>query len=432
MNKFELPLLTTPRVRFSAASQDTRYWYWALLLLTFAHLVEAQPLQFPSFEQLDFDGDGVVTNLEYKLAINRAQAARDTSAAPPHVLPQLDRRGLQQLPAFWPPMSQPPLNTNPEFEIPEGADELTAFMQDINVNEVTLTKDMALDSALPVLTTPFTIQGVCHLDSNRGYCLIDARRRFRVLQVARSGALTLRAVHLTNGFLHKNVTAPRFGAGLLVTDGAQAIVEDCVISNCLLEGAVGGTGVAVGYGGSLYMIRTTVRDNTLISSMGGAGICILDSYAVILNSSMVGNRILDAVGGSGLVVAGNGVEQNQTFAGGSSVTVSGCLISENLSEDTLGGGGVGIVPFMSNSSMQVSFLDTAIHNNVLNYSTNTLENSMYGAGLFAMGSDTGKTSVLMNNCSVRDHYCSFGCEGAGIMLWVNAEVVVQHSVLTNK
>ncbi|KAK3264978.1 hypothetical protein CYMTET_26314 [Cymbomonas tetramitiformis] len=431
--------------------------------------------QLPSFSQLDLSGDGCITPMEYEasagllLRVARGgHAARDAlegggtgamglggSRAPAkwgralHQLPPPPPPSVGHLPPAYvasplllpmPPsfVSPPPQSSSLGLIVIEdnttAGEELGASIDDPDVHTVVLRADATLEQPLPSITKVLTIAGECHLGSaERPYCAIDAGGRHRVLHAfGELAALTLNCVHLTRGNLTGKLE--QGGAGLLVAEYAQAVLTDCLISDCCMgnpfgtaAAAFGGAGLLASAGAVLRMEGCVVTGNVLDGGKAGAGIGLLQSSAVLVNCSIAENLILNALGGGGLAVLDT--TSLIPHMRGTNVTLEGCAIYNNLGNHTIGGIGMGIVPVGSiEHSINVNMIDTLVHGNALGDSQLNLG---YGAGFLSMGEPGAYSESVIRGSLLEDNRCKGFCEGAALFPWVFTTLLLAQSVISN-
>ncbi|KAK3260641.1 hypothetical protein CYMTET_30416 [Cymbomonas tetramitiformis] len=427
---------------------------WCILLAQLSLVVlvqaEAAPL-LPTFAELDLSHDGCISLLEYEVALSRLRAefsacfGQDSSTQPPRSfsrdLLQIEERTSQSAPPLSPQVSfmpSPPDGSDASAVVvidseAAASTQLAQSVADMDTAAVVLRVNATLRSALARVTRTLSLTGECH-STIESYCIIDGDGRFRVLEVfGQDGNLTLRHIHLTNGYL----TGPNVfgGAGLLLSQGSVAVVDECHVSQCDAESTpgsdihteiLGGAGVAVFFGSQLWMANTRIEHCSLRLSLGGAGVGFFGGSGTLLNCSFLYNTVAESLGGGGIGVLDFSQDANGTAVWSSNVSITGSYIAHNFGAETVGGAGVGICPTAPiAASIHVTLENTAVHNNSFDGDSYDDEYS-YGGGLLSFGLPGFETYLAVQSCEFRMNRARK--EGGSAFLWTSSTSAVAHSV----
>jgi hypothetical protein len=237
----------------------------------------------------------------------------------------------------------------------------------------TLTAPDNPQNGLPMITSPLTITG------RRAETTIIERDasapRFRLLQVAQAGTLTLKRLTLRGGdtlsggggirnqgtltLVHTMVTANDggiLGGGGILNNGSLALAHTTVITNGSSQVATGG-GIATS-GGMVTITHSTIARNLALLQGGGlsisGGTVTLHATTVTRNfaegSGGITNGFADSSGGTVIITESAITNNAENCAGPAGIANSGTMIITNTtiaanSNDCRFGGGGGIGNF---------------------------------------------------------------------------------------
>lgn len=249
---------------------------------------------------------------------------------------------------------------------------------------------LALNERLPDVLDDVDIVG-----PGSGELVIDAGGSGPVLAVAGVG-VAVSGLGLTSG-------ASRFGGGLWVREGGEAVVSDLdVFSNVASRG---GGGVAVQ--GALVMRDSVVRDNVVTvdgEGLGGGGVYLAAGGALALSATVIADNSTDGRGGGLFLSAASGTPTAMPQA-----ILGGLDIRGNAAQ--AGGGGIF-------AAAAVSLDDSLLTDNSAN------GGQAVGGGIHAVG------DVLVSGVTVIGNRARGGSEfGAGGILSVGGDVSVSGGAL---
>lgn len=290
-----------------------------------------------------------------------------------------------------------------------------------------------------------------------------------------------------NTVIRKNLSS-RYGGGIHVIHlGKSSVVtinDSSVTEN---ESTLYGGGIGLGTGSTLTLNNAKITGNTAVQYAGG-GIYALNSTINVTNGSKISENTAQSDGGA-IYAEGGTVDINTdstiykntatkgsgggVYATGASITTEQCNISENTAYGN--GGGIYVIrstatlnsasAINSNKSLygagvyihasDLTANNIKINGNIANRfgggllvqidgraSTATLTDSEInentskstdngGAGIWINGNDQYKTTVTLNNCSVKDNHALNGGYGGGIHLNKSALNINSGSITGN-
>lgn len=183
----------------------------------------------------------------------------------------------------------------------------------------TTSNPVAVDSALPTITSEITIQG-----SGASNAIIERTggTEFRIVAVAYQASLTLDSVTLRGGSLS---LASSTGAGIYAYEASLNILNSTITNNSAANAA----GIDLQRCGYFMMSNSTVSDNSAASA--GGGIYAYNPITMSIVDSLVAQNTAGTTGG-GIAVRGDG---GSLTLSGSSITLN---VASNATEYDYGGG----------------------------------------------------------------------------------------------
>jgi len=203
------------------------------------------------------------------------------------------------------------------------ADAITAANKDEAVggcsagdgaDTITLSADVVLSRALPLVTSEMTIEGA-------GYT-IRGKDRFHIIGVHSRGNLTLNEVTITNGRSGWGGAIGNFGSltitnstisnnladqgGAIGNEGSLTISDSTISDNSTEEGTgEGGTGGAI-YNLGNFTVTDSIFNNNSASGLGGGGAIYIEDGTVNISSSSFNNNSTGDYGGGGAMMIEDG------------------------------------------------------------------------------------------------------------------------------
>jgi len=236
-------------------------------------------------------------------------------------------------------------------------------------------------NGLPVITSPITLDG-------SGTSIAGNDSTFRILQVSRTGNLTVQGLTITGG------TTDGMGGGILNLEGTLTLSHSRVTGNAAQGGPMsGGGGIASGTMGTGPLGTTTLNASQVSgNSAANAGGILNHGGTLTLNNSQVSNNTA-ANGGGGIASGTGGTGTNNA----SSLVLNSSQVTGNAANGGPRSGAGGI----ANGG-------TAIIN-ASQVTGNTAPGS-FGGGILNHGQMTINTSTVANNTTPTD---SSGDQGNG-------------------
>ena len=235
-------------------------------------------------------------------------------------------------------------------------------------------------NGLPVITSPLTITG--RGADNTSIARDASAPRFRLLQVAPAGTLTLKRLTLRGG-------SGRPGGGALLNDGNLTVTQSTIRDNSTFSGNVGG-GIATS-SGHVSIEDSLVADN--LSSTGG-GLAVSGGRVTVIRSTFTRN--VAQSGGGAIATSGE-------------VHIQESSIYSNLSE--FGAGAV-----LNGGSMEI--VNTTIG-----------ANETFGSGIPGIGNDGGVLHVL--NSTIAEHKAPSTFRSHPALLNRGGVVTLVNTILAN-
>ena len=169
---------------------------------------------------------------------------------------------------------------------------------------------ISLDGELTAITSEITIRGNGHT--------LSGNDQFRVIDVLRSGNLTINNLTITNGSV-----SGESGGAIAVSGTGVLHLNDSTVRDSEVTGSQSdGGGISIVGTGTSTINRSVIHGNT--SGGRGAGVYVGGTANVTINrSSIYSNTSGDS--GGGIAVAGNGVltVNNSSIYSNSAVTAGG-------------------------------------------------------------------------------------------------------------
>jgi hypothetical protein len=266
-------------------------------------------------------------------------------------------------------------------------------------------------NGLPVVTTSITIEGNGATLQRSGAA---GTPDFRLFEVAPTGVLTLRNLHLRNGRA-QNGGALYNNNGMVTLEGSEVSASVAICD---------GGGIAT-FGGSLLFTSSTAHDN--VAGCSGGGVFARDGLISIFESMLLANVSSTGGGGGVMLFETNGVLFGSTVDGNTAVLDGGGVLThgaatvtqivsstivnnrcEPLPTESIGGNGGGIAngrtsnqgaaaPLVAGGFMRI--VDSTISNNV-GAKNAALSSAPFGGGIANVGQLEIEDSLILQNDAV--------------------------------
>jgi hypothetical protein len=264
------------------------------------------------------------------------------------------------------------------------------------------------ENGLPIVATDITVLG------NGSTISRSSADRFRLFEVAGTGALTLDKVTVTGGLGTLSPLVNRTGGGILVAaGGALELINSRVIGNATGDGAAGG---GISSAGTLILTNSTVSGNStgaVVSGNGpggnGGGIYVTGTGSLTLTSSTISGNVSSNGGeGGGFSVGGDGGSGGGLFIDSGLTTAA--ITNSTIADNIAGNGGDGFSDGDGGSGGGIRNLSA-----VLSLTNVTLKGNRRGTG---SPSGTGGNistagAILAKNTIVSAPGAGANCAGTG-------------------